>query len=216
MFNLAHFWGMTSRENPAAGIQMFKEEKRDRYMQPHELPAFMKALKTEENIFLQAFFLLALMTGQRKGELRSMKWADIDFHQNVWRLPETKPGRPHLLPLPTAAVQILEGLPRVSGNEYVFPGKNGDHLVNVNKAWARIREAAGFSGLRIHDLRRTLGSYLAASGKSLVLIGKALGHSQVQTTAIYARLDLAPVREALEENARQVLLLAEKTDGEKA
>jgi hypothetical protein len=55
--------------------------------------------------------------------------------------------------------------------------------------------------VRIHDLRRTLGSWLAASGHSLPLIGKALNHSNESTTAIYARLQLDSVREALEHNA---------------
>jgi integrase len=59
--------------------------------------------------------------------------------------------------------------------------------------------------VRIHDLRRTLGSWLAADGASLLLIGKALNHTQISTTAIYARLQLDPVREALEANAQKML-----------
>jgi integrase len=216
MFNLAHFWGMTAQENPATGIQMFREKERDRFVQPRELPALMEAIGKEENIFVQAFFLLALFTGQRKGELLSMRWADLDFDRNIWRLPETKPGRPHLLPLPTPALNILERLPRVSGNEFVFPGRNGDHLVNVDKRWRQIRERAKLKDVHIHDLRRTLGSYLATRGDSLILIGKALGHSQVQTTAVYARLNLDPVRAALEANAQEMLLLTEKSTEEKA
>ena len=52
-----------------------------------------------------------------------------------------------------------------------------------------------------HDLRRTLGSWLAASGYSVPLIGRALNHTNVSTTAVFARLSLDPVREALEKNA---------------
>ena len=73
------------------------------------------------------------------------------------------------------------------------------------KAWHRIRKSADVSDVRIHDLRRTLGSWLAASGYSLPLIGRALNHSNVSTTAIYARLDLDPVRQALEHNAKMML-----------
>ena len=77
--------------------------------------------------------------------------------------------------------------------------------MNIAKAWTRIRARAGLTDVRIHDLRRTLGSWLAADGASLLLIGRALNHTQVSTTAIYARLQLDPVREALEANAQKML-----------
>jgi integrase len=103
-------------------------------------------------------------------------------------------------PLPNAAVEILKALPRSS--EYVFPGAGtSGHLTEVAKVWRRIRKRAGVPDARIHDLRRTLGSWLAAQGYSLPLIGRALNHTNVSTTQIYARLDLEPVRDALEKNA---------------
>jgi integrase len=64
---------------------------------------------------------------------------------------------------------------------------------------------AALRDLRIHDLRRTLGSWQAATGASLVVIGKTLGHKDVSTTAIYARLDLDPVRQAMQ-NATGAIL----------
>lgn len=51
--------------------------------------------------------------------------------------------------------------------------------------------------VRIHDLRRTLGSWQAKTGASLAIIGKSLNHKNTQTTAIYARLDLDPVRQSV-------------------
>ena len=82
--------------------------------------------------------------------------------------------------------------------EWVFPsyGKTG-HLVEPKKAWNRLLDRAEISDLRIHDLRRTLGSWQAATGASLPVIGKSLGHKNQATTAIYARLDLDPVRQAV-------------------
>jgi hypothetical protein len=79
------------------------------------------------------------------------------------------------------------------------------NLRSPKQAWARIRKAAGVPDLQVHDLRRTLGSWLAASGYSLPLIGRALNHSNVSTIAIYARLNLDPVRQALEQNATLML-----------
>ena len=63
--------------------------------------------------------------------------------------------------------------------------------------------------MRIHDLRRTLGSWLVAAGASLPLIGRALNHSNQETTAIYARLQLEPVRAALDANAAKMLSFVE-------
>ena len=87
----------------------------------------------------------------------------------------------------------------------MFPSHRGSgHLVNISKAWRRIRERAGLQDVRIHDLRRTVGSMLKAAGEDLTLISKVLNHSQLSTTAIYARLNLDPVRKALGAHATQL------------
>ena len=135
-----------------------------------------------------------------------MQWDDVSLTRAEWRIPHTKAGRPHLLPVPHALVATLGSLPRVDGNPYVFPGQNGaGHLKNMKRAWDRIRVKAGIHDVRFHDLRRTVGSWLAGSGESLHLIGKVLNHRDVSTTAIYARLNLNPVRQALERNASKML-----------
>jgi integrase len=78
----------------------------------------------------------------------------------------------------------------------------------MKRAWDRIRVNAGIQDVRFHDLRRTVGSWLAGSGESLHLIGTVLNHRDVSTTAIYARLNLNPVRQALERNASKMLAAA--------
>jgi integrase len=71
-------------------------------------------------------------------------------------------------------------------------------------------DGARLDDVWIHDLRRTLGSWQARSGASLTIIGKSLGHKSQQATAIYARLDLDPVRESME-RATSAILVAAKT-----
>ncbi len=81
---------------------------------------------------------------------------------------------------------------------FVFPGDGKSrHLIEPKRGWNRILERAGIDNLRIHDLRRTLGSWQAKTGASLAIIGKSLNHKNQNTTAIYARLDLEPVRESV-------------------
>ena len=202
--------GGYSGENPAVGIEPFPAEKRDRFVQPHELPQLFEALREEPSPYMKTAFLVALLTGARRGEVLAMRWEDLDLAQALWRIPQTKANHPHYLPLPQSVVAMLQALPRLHESPYVFPGRDGHHhLVNIAKAWMRVRARAGLTDVRLHDLQRTLGSWLVAHGASLPLIGKALDHSQVATTAIYARLQLDPVRVALESNAQRMLSVGE-------
>jgi integrase len=210
MFNLARDWGLYAGENPATRIQMFREESRDRFVQPEELPRLFLAIAEESDPSIRSIFLTALLTGARRAEVLGMRWEDVSLARAEWRIPHTKTGSPHLLPVPHALVAMLQSLPRVNGNPYVFPGQNRTgHLQNMKRIWDRIRMKAGIRDVRFHDLRRTVGSWLAGSGESLQLIGKVLNHRDVSTTAIYARLNLDPVRQALERNASKMLKAAE-------
>ena len=209
MFNLGKSWGLCADDNPAVGVEPFAETKRDRFVQPDELPRLLAVIQEEENVYIRTVLLVCLLTGARKDEVLTMQWHDLTMNGTIWRIPETKAKRPHLLPLPLPLVKLLHALPRQLDNPYVFPGRNGKgHLVNLSKPWKRIRHQAGLDDVRIHDLRRTLGSWLAAKGCSLTLIGKALNHSNLATTQVYARLNLDPVRHALDENAQRMLGLA--------
>lgn len=206
MFNIARDMRLFTGENPAARIKLFRENKRERFLSPEELRRVNEALAEEPNEYWRAYFPLSLMLGTRKSELLAVRWADIDFEQLTLRLPMTKAGRSHLLPLPLRAAEILRALSSRGLSEWVFPNKTGDaHTVEAAKAWQRIRARAEVPDVRLHDLRRTLGSWLAAQGYSLPLIGRALNHTSLAATQIYARLDLAPVRHALEENAKLML-----------
>lgn len=206
MFTLAQDWGLHPGPNPASRMKMFKEISRDRFIKPEELPRLWTALQHEPNPFARGAFFVGLLTGARRSEVLSMQWADLDLGQSLWRIPVTKAGRPHYIPLPIQVVEELLKLPRLEGNPYVFCGRWGkSHLINVAQPWKRIRKEAGLTDVRIHDLRRTLGSWLVAAGASLPLIGKALNHSQASTTQVYARMQLDPVRLALEANAVKML-----------
>ena len=206
MFNLAIDWGLFSGPNPCVRIKKFPEVSRDRFVTPRELPRLLAALAQDPSPFIRVAFLVSLLTGARRNEVLTMKWADVDFAQGTWRIEHTKANRVHLLPLPMPVIREIQKLPRLDGNPYVFCGRWGrSHLINVSKPWKRIREEAGLHDVRIHDLRRTLGSWLVAAGASLPLIGKALNHSQTATTQIYARLQLDAVRTALDANATKML-----------
>lgn len=199
--------GVIRCTNPCKNVEKFRLEARDRFLLPDELDRFKAALATEKQC-IQDFFWLCLLTGARRGNVMSMRWDEIDTQLQLWRIPahKHKNGRPHLIPLTDAALAILDRRRRLAPGTYVFPstGAKG-HLVEVRRAWRRILKRAQISDLRIHDLRRTVGSYLAINGESQYIIGKLLGHIDQRSTAIYARLTLDPARAALK-NAQAKLL----------
>jgi integrase len=100
------------------------------------------------------------------------------------------------------AVEILKARQESTAGGFVFPGPGAAVTwSNRRRAVIRVMERAGIpygrndpNGVTLHDLRRTLGSWQARTGASLAIIGKSLNHKSQQATAIYARLDLDPVR----------------------
>jgi integrase len=197
VFNKAIEWGWNG-ENPASRIKAFKEHKRERFLQPDELPAFFRAVAQEPNETIRDYVLLSLLTGARRSNVQAMRWSEINWAATTWRIPETKSksGEAITVALPRQAIEILERRRQESeGGEWVFPGRGvTGHLVEPKAAWAGILKHAGIEDLRLHDLRRTLGSWQAATGASLPVIGKSLGHKSLAATQVYARLNLDPVR----------------------
>jgi integrase len=213
MFRLAGLWGYVEENapNPAHGITKNKEEKRDRWVTHEELPRLAACIDAEPHYFARMALWLYLLTGVRKSELLTAEWDAVDFERRELRLGDTKAGRIHYVPLNEAAMTILQGLERIDGNPFVLPGhKTGQHLVNISKPWQRVRKAAGVEDVRLHDLRRTVGSWLAQAGNSLHLIGRVLNHSNTSTTAVYARFGQDHVREAMENHGKQLMATAGK------
>jgi integrase len=194
--------------NPVRGVRRNREQSRDRFLQSDELPRFFRALAKETNDTIRDYFLLSLLTGARRANVLSMHWADVNLERAEWRLKTTKNDIPQTVTLSPQAVEILRNRLSADATGFVFPGsgKSG-HLVEPKKGWERVLARAGLSDLRIHDLRRTLGSWQAKQGASLAIIGKSLNHKNQNTTAIYARLDQDPVRASVNA-ANSAMLMA--------
>jgi integrase len=203
--------------NPARGIKRFKEQSRDRFLDAAELRAFFVALQSEPSDTWRDFFTVALLTGARRSNVLGMAWQDVDLNRGLWRIPasDAKGGAPLVVILAAPVVEILRRRHGENGKSpFVFPsvGKSG-HLEEPKKAWHDLLKRAGLvdgdgkNTARLHDLRRTLGSWQAGAGASLSIIGRTLAHRNVATTATYARLDLDPVRQSVE-TATQAILAA--------
>jgi integrase len=185
--------------NPCKKVKLFTEKSRDRYLLKDEMGRFFRALDEEANETIKDYVYISLFTGARKSNVLSMRWQDINFDAEQWKIQETKNGDSLTIPLHNEVIDILEArLKKNKGNsQYVFPSDSSKgHLIDPKRAWKRILQKANIQDFRIHDLRRTFGSYQAMLGASGFIIGKSLGHKSQKATAVYSRLDIDPVKQS--------------------
>ena len=201
MFALAVRWQMRT-DNPCRGIERNPESKRKRYLTGDELKRLTKALAETPDKQFANIIMLLILTGARRGEVLSMRWADLTLAKDkgVWTKlgSTTKQKTDHIVPLSAPACQLLTKIKK--RGEFVFPSTDNasGHIIEIKNGWAALCERAGIEGLRVHDLRHSFASQLVSSGASLPLIGALLGHSNPNTTARYSHLFDDPQRAAVE------------------
>lgn len=216
IINKGKQWELIECDNPATGITKFKLKHRERFVYAEELPRLIEAIAAEENEEIRDYVLISLYTGARKMNVLTMRWADVDLENAVWRIPDTKNDTAQTILLTGPELEILQ---RRFDNrkkfDYVFPGTGtkSPHLADPKKGWYRILKAAKIKDLHLHDLRRTLGSYMAMTGASLSVIGNALNHKDVSTTRkVYAQSAHEAERTAREVAHKKMFDKSEKTE----
>lgn len=210
MFNWGKVAGFVpqSHPNPITGIVRFPQRKRRRFITTAEMPRFIQALEQEDNDYARHGLWLLLLTGMRSSELLKAKWVDIDWDMGTLFVGLTKNGEPLLAPISDAAMERLKAVPRTAGNPHIICGqKPGQHMRGLGDALRRVLKRGGLENIRVHDLRRTVGSWLVQSGKSLHLVGEVLNHRDTKTTAGYAYFQTQQRRDALTGHGERVLSL---------
>ena len=206
IFNMAEGWGLAPTSgNPCRFVVKYKERKRERFLTEAEFDRLGRVLsdaKTDGGASAPAVaaIRLLMLTGCRRNEILTLRWEEVDLEAHELRLGDGKTGA-RTVPLSPSAVKVFAGLPRVPGNPWVIPGqKPGTHMCDIAGAWETLRARAGLEDVRIHDLRHSFASRALALGESLPMIGKLLGHTQVETTARYAHL----ARDSVHESAARI------------
>ena len=213
-------WGMSKglvAANPCEGIaQAFDAKKAERtnYLRGDSLLRFWKALEADPDADVRDLIQMMLYTGQRRGNVLCMRWADVDLSAGVWSLSaaQTKQGKAQTTPLVSQALLILQRRFHDAATPWVFPAvrRSGDGELGpmsetrLRDAWARICATAKIEDLRPHDLRHTSGSWLARLGANEAIRQKALGHQTPAMAARYSHLELDPVADALQRVADAV------------
>ena len=201
MFTLAVGWGWRE-DNPASAFRRRIENERERFLTPEEIGRLAKALDAAKDQRAAGIIRLCMLTGARSGEVRQARFEQFNLDLASWSKPAatTKQRKIHRIPISSdvAAIVRQRGLLVPKGNPWLFPGDTpGQPVKEIRRFWVAIQKEAKLPEVRIHDLRHTFASLLVSGGASLEMIGKLLGHTQMQTTQRYAHLMDSPLRDGV-------------------
>jgi len=198
MFTLAVEWGWCE-DNPAQRFHRRIETARERFLSKEEIASLGAALDAATDTRAADIIRMCMLTGARLGEVRQARFEQFNLEHLSWSKPPTmtKQRRVHRVPISdeTAIIVRQRHIQAPQGTPWLFPGDTpGQPVQEVRRFWAQIQKQCGLQEVHIHDLRHTFASLLVSGGASLEMIGKLLGHSQMQTTLRYAHLMDSPLR----------------------
>ena len=157
-----------------------KHRSRDRVLTDAELARIIRAA-LETPFPFGSLVQLLILTAQRRSEVASMRWADLDFSDRLWTIPGqlNKSGRDHIVPLTDAVLQIVQGLPQTA-SAFVFPanGNPRNHFSGYSKAKRQLDRRCSVTGWTLHDLRRTAATGMARAGVAPHVIERVLNHRE--------------------------------------
>lgn len=207
VYGKAVAWKILARDfdNPAAGVDLFEEPKRTRIVRREEFPSLLTAIKDYGDPIVAGALLTLVFTGLRKRDVLNLQWSDVDMGGGFMALRTQKTGEVRMVAMSEATRRLFSALPRFEGNPYVFPGrKKGKPLQSLKVAWAAIRQSAGCPDLRMHDLKRTVGTLLALAGENPYVIQQVLGHRDERTARYYVQLAAEMTSGVMDRYAEQV------------
>ncbi len=205
VLNLAIKWGYL-RENPARGVSKLKvkDSKPVRFLTKEECQKLLEACPLD----LYPIYFTFLNTGMRKAELENLEWADVDLSRRKIRIRRREDWQPKTnerdIPINSGLLDLLNELKQKNDrgpqSNYVFPHHDGGKIrTKLREQLIRIAKKAGIENLsKLHTLRHTFASHLVMSGVDLPTVKKLMGHSDIQTTMIYAHLAPDHLAEAVD------------------
>ncbi|WP_298305606.1 tyrosine-type recombinase/integrase [uncultured Erythrobacter sp.] len=214
MLNKAEEWGYRlENTNPCCSIKPNRKRQCERFLDREELARLgeaLRELRNSDDLTTQgasAALTLLLLTGCRKNEILSLEWRDVKGNRLLLR--DSKTG-PRTVWLGSAARAVITALPRTNRIPQLFWNyRLGRPMRDVTSYWNAVREKTGLTDVRLHDLRHTFASHAVINKETLPMIGRLLGHANVQTTARYAHLDDEHLLEAAQQIGERVERLLE-------
>lgn len=171
-------------------LLLTEPRERVRFLSDTELAAVLKAAR-DHSAWMHAAVLTSLAAGVRQGELLRLEWKDVDLEKGIVTVLVSKNTKRRSVHLPEPAVVALKTLRKsVVGPKRVFVQDDGTPADKfyLTYRWQLVRDAAGLTDFRWHDLRHSCASFLAQNGATLLEIGSVLGHSSPSITSKYSHL----------------------------
>lgn len=196
ILQLACYYGQI-KDNPMRLVEKLREpESRDRFLREDEKRVLLDSLSADKKLL--AIVLLGLLTGWRKGQILALSKSAMDADTKTVVIVKSKQQRARRVPVADAAWRIMERLAEEAPDDWLFPAKRTEgHRKDFSKAWKSTLAKAGVKDFRFHDVRRSAATEMLRLGADAFTIRDALGHSNVDTTAIYARSQESILRDAL-------------------
>lgn len=185
-------------------VSLMKEDNvRTGYLSEVQLKDFIRHALEYPDRHTGAFLALLFLTGLRDKELRFRLHSEVNLQDKVLTVPKSKNGSRHVIFLSDYMVQILESLPKVANNPYIFAGRRkGKPISPARHALRVIKEKMGLpdipgdkANITLHSARHTVGSLLASRGVPLHDIAKQLNHADLSSTRRYSKLTVGRRRE---------------------
>jgi len=196
IFNVAIKWDYL-RANPTKGVKKLKvtDSKPLKFLSIEECQKLLNACPPD----LYPIYFTFLNTGMRKAELENLEWDDIDFKRKKIKIRRKEFWQPKTgereIPINQQLYDLLQKLKSENDksiqSNFVFPDKTtgGKIKTKLREKLIKIAKDAGIDGLtKLHTLRHTFASHLVMNGVDLPTVKKLMGHSDIQTTMIYAHL----------------------------
>lgn len=185
------------KENPVQAVKKLREpEARERFLTLEEKERLLA--ETSKHTLLHLFVLIGILTGWRSGQILSLRRSDLDEPTHTATLIRSKQQKPRRVTVGDQAWKILLYLAERSRGDYLFYNpKTQTRYLSFKRKWGEALQKTGIENLHFHDLRRTFATDMLRLHASDLVIKNALGHSNLQTTSIYARSDNETMREAL-------------------
>ncbi len=207
IYNFALIINSTLPANPVRTLSQakswFKQEVRQSVIRPTQLKSWYDAVMLVESSIIRDYLCLLLFTGMRKTEGLSLRWENVDFKEKVITVPDTKNGKPLIIPMSDYVHDLLSSRKkRTSNSKWVFPGtgKTG-HLVEPKKAMANIAKKSGVPFMT-HDLRRTFITIAESLDISSYALKRLVNHSQGRdVTTGYIVMNVDRLREPMQKVA---------------
>lgn len=201
-------WG-----NPCAGLKLHREHARTHILDTAQMRALLAALEGDEHLWTRAYVAMLMLTGARKEEIRTLRWADVNLERGTAMLMRTKNGKRFPLPITPQAVTILQTLPVVEGNPYVFPQvrptprrEGPQPMTEPRRAFkAALRRAGLPTETTFHDLRRSYGTLAALQGATAEQVARALNNTSSVAARVYIQLAQDVQRRIAERNAQALI-----------